>query len=77
MAYFSNIDETYTVTSATGETIKSCIAKKEAVALVRELGGPANATFKRDCVSTEFAQPEQFTVREWAKTFRNAGYMRK
>ena len=70
-------NKTYTVTSAEGVVLAQGVDKKGAVAMVRELGGPANATFKQDEASVSFAPAEQFTAREWAETLRAAGYMRR
>lgn len=69
--------KTYTVASAKAEILASGIDKKTAIAIVRELGGPAAATFKQDAVCAAFAPPQQMTVREWARAFRAAGYIPK
>lgn len=68
--------KTYTVTSATGEILANGLEKKAAVEMVRSVGGPAVATFKREAAPVSFAPEQQFTVREWAKTLRESGYMR-
>lgn len=70
-------NKTYTVTSAEGAVLAKGLDKKAAVALVRDLGGPAAATFKAEEAPVKFAPAEQFTVREWAETLRDAGYMRR
>ena len=70
-------NKTYTVTSAEGTRLAQGVDKKTAAAMVRELGGPAAATFKQDTAPVSFAPAEQFTVREWAETLRSAGYMRR
>lgn len=67
----------YTVTSAEGPVLAQGVDKKTATAMVRELGGPAAATFKQDATPVSSAPAEQFTVREWAETLRSAGYMRR
>lgn len=69
--------KTYTVTSATGEVLAKGFDKKAAAAMVRELGGPAAATFKQEAAPMSFAPAQQFTVGEWAETLRDAGYMRR
>jgi hypothetical protein len=68
--------KTFTVTSASGAVLAKGLDKNAAVSMVRDLGGPARATFKADTAPAGFAPAEQFTVREWAKTLRGAGYMR-
>ena len=70
-------NKTFTVTSAAGSVLATGLDKKAAVTMVRELGGPAAATFKAEVAPVEFAPAEHFTVREWAKTLRDAGYMRR
>ena len=69
--------KTYTVTSATGSVLANGLEKKAAAAMVRDLGGPSVATFKQEAEIGRFADPEQFTVSEWAETLRAAGYMRR
>jgi len=69
-------NKTYTVTSAEGTVLAQGMEKNTAAALVRKLGGPAAATFKQEVAPVSFAPAEQFTVREWAETLRNAGYIR-
>ncbi len=68
--------KSFTVTSAAGIVLAKGVQKKTAIAMVRELGGPAIATFKADATPVTFAEPEQFTVREWATTLRATGYLR-
>jgi hypothetical protein len=63
--------KTYTVTSAAGQILAKGLDKKTAAAMVRELGGPAAATFKTEEAPVSFAPAEQFTVREWAETLRD------
>ena len=52
-----------------------CNGLAAAAALVRDLGGPAAATFRQETAPVSFAAAEQFTVREWAETLRATGYM--
>lgn len=68
--------KTYTVTSTEGVILAKGLDKKAAAAMVRQLGGASAATFKQEVASIQFSPAEQFTGREWAKTLRNAGYMR-
>lgn len=70
-------NKTYTVTSAEGAVLAKGLDKKAAAAMVRETGGPAAATFKAEATPVSFAPAEQFTVREWADTLRDAGYIRR
>lgn len=74
----------YTVTSspkhpskAGGAVLAKGLDKKAAIAMVRDLGGPAAATFRAEEAPISFAPAERFTVREWAETLRSAGYMRR
>jgi len=67
--------KTYIVTSTAGHVLAKNLDKKAAIAMVRGLGGPSAATFKQEVATAGFAPAEQFTVREWAKTLRGAGYM--
>jgi hypothetical protein len=68
--------KTFTITSAEGTVLAKGLDKNAAISMVRDLGGPRAATFKADEARAGFAPAEQFTVREWAKTLRDAGYMR-
>jgi len=68
--------KTFTVTSATGTVLAKGLDKKAAILMVRAQGGPTAATFRQEQAPVTFDPPEQFTVREWAKTLRDAGYMR-
>ena len=63
----------YNVTSAQGVVLAEGLCKKAAAAMVRELGGPAAATFKAEEARLRFAPEEKFTVGEWAETLRGAG----
>lgn len=68
-------NKTYTVTSAEGTVLAKGLDKKAAAAMVRNLGGPAAATFRQETARVSFAPAEQFTVGEWAETLRASGHM--